>query len=367
MNGQVDPSTLAVDDDLLELLGDAKSKKWFLDRLHGDAETLALALQKTATELADQAEKDSVSSSNSSTISNGSSRSSGSDSDGSSWARSQLLVRHLETIGWHSVVGINAELTELHLRCWDEARREHSFEVTVPAGYPIQSPTVQASLPEPVTVPWPHRGAGGDLALVLHAMSRELARLQGFFQALDDLDARCWILDPAQPSYAVCMRRIAVDKTCSVVIDVRPEDPRGVCEVRFLGPPAIVQPLQAHLGQHVGRWRAQALVRDNLEAVLGVSLPLRTQQAGGESYLLECGICYSYTLTAAPAAHDGPGDAASAIPDQVCPNQNCGRVYHNVCLVDWLQSVPSSRSSFGTTFGACPYCGGWLSTKSVFA
>lgn len=356
-HGQVDVSTLAVDDDLLELLGGVKSKRWFVDRLCGDAENLALVLQKVATELLEQSEAAAAGSSIH--LSSSSSSSIG----GGVWARSQVLVRHLEQLGWNHVVGVNAELTLLRLRCWDEAKREHAFEVAIPSGYPLQSPTVQASLPAPIAVPWPHHGQGGDLKLVLNTLQRELSRLQGFFAVLDDIDGHCWVLDPVQPSYAITTRRIAVERTCSVVVDVSPAEPRALCEVRFLGPPNVVQPMQSTLGQRVGAWQAQRLLRENLEDVLGVALPLRSAQAQGEgeSFLLECGICYSYTHT-----HDaGAGGSSNSIPDQACPNAKCGRVYHNSCLVDWLQSVPSSRSSFGTVFGSCPYCGEWLSTKSL--
>ena len=372
-NGQVDASTLAVDDDLLELLGAVKSKRWFIDRLCGDAENLALVLQKVATELLEQSEQSLVNGGSGGGGGGGGggrcsvfgrSRSSASEDAGGGggiWARSQVMVRHLEQLGWNHVVGVNAELTLLRLRCWDEAKREHAFEVSIPAGYPLQSPTVQASLPAPITVPWPHHGQGGDLILVLKTLQRELACLQGFFAVLDDIDEHCWVLDPVQPSYGVTTRRIAVERTCSVVVDVSPGEPRALCEVRFLGPPNVVQPMQAMLGQRVGAWQAQRLLRENLEDVLGVALPLRSALAAGEgeSFLLECGICYSYSH-----AHTAGG--GSSIPDQACPNAKCGRVYHNSCLVDWLQSVPSSRSSFGTTFGSCPYCGEWLSTKSGF-
>ena len=53
------------------------------------------------------------------------------------------------------------------------------------------------------------------------------------------------------------------------------------------------------------------------------------------------------------------------MPDHVCSNENCGKMYHRRCLVEWLQAVPSSRSSFGTIFGSCPYCAEMVSVENI--
>ena len=39
-----------------------------------------------------------------------------------------------------------------------------------------------------------------------------------------------------------------------------------------------------------------------------------------------------------------------------CPNPKCARPYHGRCLREWLLSVSTSRQSFRTIFGDCPYC-----------
>ena len=91
------------------------------------------------------------------------------------------------------------------------------------------------------------------------------------------------------------------------------------------------------------------LVRENLEDILEISFPKKSQ-INIETFTIECGICYSYNL------NNESTDAYGNTPDQLCNNAKCGRMYHSGCLIDWLQSIPNTRSSFGTLFGTCPYC-----------
>jgi len=371
VDGQVDGQSLAADDELLALLSPLKDKSWVMERLCGDAASFARALQKLVTDV-DASEQQQQQQEQASAALGNNAR----------WSKVQVLVSQLEQVGWDKVLSVSPDLSVLRLRTHDSSGRAHAFDVSVPAAYPIAAPLVQVALPVPVSVPWPLSRVGGTLSLVLEAVEREIGRFEPLFAALEDLDKHCWVLEPLQPTFSTTLRRIAIERGCSVVIDLRPEDPTGVCEMRFLGPPQRVLPLQAHLGQNLYRWNPARSVRSNLEAVLGVTLPLRSQQqqsgqggqAGEETFLAECGICYSYALRGSVEGSGvggggggGGGEQQSSIPDQACPNPRCGRMYHNPCLAEWLQAVPSSRTSFGTTFGSCPYCGEMLSTKSSFS
>lgn len=91
---------------------------------------------------------------------------------------------------------------------------------------------------------------------------------------------------------------------------------------------------------------------------------------------MECAICYTYALevtnkvdkriTHSDHLNDGQrdrlvdnkidGNLMISVPDQTCRYEKCGRSYHHACLLDWLRSLPSTRNSFGTLFGSCPYC-----------
>jgi hypothetical protein len=37
------------------------------------------------------------------------------------------------------------------------------------------------------------------------------------------------------------------------------------------------------------------------------------------------------------------------------------------CLVEWLRVLPSTRQSFGTLFGVCPYCSTQIVVKTTRA
>ena len=137
-----------------------------------------------------------------------------------------------------------------------------------------------------------------------------------------------------------------------------------VCsEVVFLGPPEEVAELRASLGTNMHRWSTSRLVRENLEDLLGIKLPVPKygSQAGQNEFSNECGICYSYSLST-DTLEGKP--LTVIIPDQVCPNIKCARVFHFDCLVSWLQSVPTNKSSFGTLFGNCPYCQEAISART---
>ena len=82
---------------------------------------------------------------------------------------------------------------------------------------------------------------------------------------------------------------------------------------------------------------------------------------------IECGICYSVD---SPEGGEGggsmhPNGDGGLTTDVICSNENCARLYHRSCLVGWLQAVPSSRTSFGTIFGACPYCSESISVRAM--
>lgn len=54
-----------------------------------------------------------------------------------------------------------------------------------------------------------------------------------------------------------------------------------------------------------------------------------------------------------------------ATPDQICDNSRCGKSFHHACLLEWLRSTPSTRKSFRTYFGTCPYCSSPISLDTL--
>ena len=180
--------------------------------------------------------------------------------------------------------------------------------------------------------------------------------------------------------------------------------------MKFFGSADKTNAFRTMLSSERHKWSLDKLVRENLEAIFQISFPTKpsadaVMNAGIE---LECGICYTYSVkdtsaaaAATAAATTGGGgrgsssmmtstirtaSAASSIeagsnsnsssgssgappvlifPEVHCDNVKCSRVYHHRCLVDWLKSLPSTRISFHTLFGCCPYCQDPLCVKAI--
>lgn len=47
-------------------------------------------------------------------------------------------------------------------------------------------------------------------------------------KVLTEIDSTCCVLEPVQPTFSVPFRRIVIDKSCSVVVEINPDDPRKV-------------------------------------------------------------------------------------------------------------------------------------------
>lgn len=187
-------------------------------------------------------------------------------------------------------------------------------------------------------------------------------------------------------------------------VDLDPERPQAVPRVQLFGAEAITGPMHraflrasAHwsvsartprpdaglpsrlspLSRRLGRRDESGGLVASLERALGTTFPRRRRkrgrkgkragaapitgagEKGGEEEeevedgaSVECGICYTYRLPV-----DGAATATRVEPDESCANARCGRQFHRSCLLEWLRGLPTTRQSFVTLFGACPYCG----------
>jgi E3 ubiquitin-protein ligase FANCL len=162
--------------------------------------------------------------------------------------------------------------------------------------------------------------------------------------------------------------------------------------MQFLGPPETIYGYRIKIAGSASKWydtdqsfchlnpfydilkasnhyrSLQNSICDNLETLLCLEFP-KKHSKNVEIFTVECGICYTYAISVTgedplDQLMTGGATASAAIPEHTCSNEKCGKSYHYSCLLDWLQSLPSSRTSFGTTFGSCPYCSEAISVKS---
>lgn len=286
-----------------------------------------------------------------------------------------IIMRDLSQVGWHHVQNIDPTFRTVTLRVADSASRPHLIKATFSDEYPRVPPQVNLALPlsshevniassvpraqeagrqDPCqpTLKWT-RGATSMSEAVDQVLAM-LEHYQEFWNQMDDLDQNVWVMEPKHPNRADCHRRIVVQQHCSLHLLVSPTAPRALCQCTFIGPDRIVEPLREKWHSSSSQWNTSLSVRSNLEALLGVTFP---QKSVMSDFGLECGICYCYRLSISKDA-DGVGntstEGAPSFPDITC--ESCGQHFHAQCIVNWLQSIPSTRRSFNSLFGSCPYC-----------
>eukprot|EP00978_Attheya_sp_CCMP212_P017950 scaffold48493_cov54-Attheya_sp.AAC.5 len=297
-----------------------------------------------------------------------------------------------------AVVDLSDDLSCVTLGYTDTAGRKHELVAELPRSFPFGKPTWTVDLPIVFDPPWvfsatkqnnndsgsfkprkrprssfgdsENRGKDEDmfgLVMVYECWKEALGRCQGIWDELFDLDSEGWILEPQLPApRADCTRRIALVDTglVSMVLTLDETNPRSVpSAVRFLGSGPNVHALRTSYQSYTrDSWSEQESVRWNLQKCLGLTLPKAPNAANSDepntAQIAECGICYTHRL---PMDEDDDDDEEEPqqlgqLPDALCGNTTCARCYHESCLLEWLQSLPSARISFDRIFGTCPYC-----------
>ncbi|XP_029963032.1 E3 ubiquitin-protein ligase FANCL isoform X2 [Salarias fasciatus] len=256
------------------------------------------------------------------------------------------LIAEMETLGWDKLLFIDTEFRTLRLRAEDSCGREHVLTVKLKSKHPAEAPDCSADLPVPLALPWTPQSTLEQLhahfLLVLESLTQ-------FWDVLDEIDSKTWILEPERPSRSDTMRRIAIGNNVSIKVELDPRHPKMLPECCLLGAEHAVTPLRNKLNANMHSWNPDASVLLNLRDVLEIQFPSPATH-DKSSFNVECGICYSYRLEA-------------AVPDQVCNDPRCGQPFHQACLYEWLRALPSSRQSFSIVFGECPYCGKPITVK----
>ncbi|XP_018421805.1 PREDICTED: E3 ubiquitin-protein ligase FANCL [Nanorana parkeri] len=210
------------------------------------------------------------------------------------------LVKDIDNLGWDKLLFVDNEFSTLKLKIEDSTAREHVITVKLGARYPYKTPDCSIDLPVPFSVSWTPQSNLQDI--VNQALSA-LEALKLFWDTLDEIDQKTWVLEPEKPSRSATMRRIAIGNNVSITIDVDPKHPTMLPECYFLGADHVVQPLKEKLNSNIHLWDPEVGLLQNLKDVLETEFPSRTD-----------------------------------------------------FQKSWLNSLPSSRQSFNIIYGECPYC-----------
>lgn len=280
------------------------------------------------------------------------------------------LLEELDVVGWNRLRQLSDDLRSLELETKDTAGRIHAVRVLLPLEYEAAGfaakPECLVDAPEAFDLEWPPQENHTVLDEVLKQFESFLDRFQKFWDVLDALGAATCVLEPRHGTRATGRRRLALERHASVQLEVDPAHPTAVLtELNFFGNQASVGVLRERWGNNASsRWDELRPLHKNLEDVLELTLPSpKTTKA--EEFAIECGICYSYRLEVEegneeeaknPMQRKAVEEQGSRIPDRLCENTKCNRPFHAKCLFDWLRALPTSRQSFHTVFGECPYC-----------
>ncbi|KAM3838130.1 E3 ubiquitin-protein ligase FANCL [Diretmus argenteus] len=256
------------------------------------------------------------------------------------------LISQTEALGWDKLLFIDTEFRTLRLKADDSSGRQHILTVNLKSKHPEEAPECTADLPVPLAIAWTPQGSLEQLHSHFLLVLESLAE---FWEVLDEIDTKTWVLEPEKPSRADTMRRIAIGNNVSIKVEVDPRHPKMLPECCLLGAEHAVTPLRNKLNANMHLWNPDASVLHNLRDVLEIEFPSPATHEKS-SFSTECGICYSYRLEA-------------SIPDQICNDPRCGQPFHQACLYQWLRSLPSSRQSFNIVFGECPYCSKPITVK----
>mmetsp|Transcript_5394 Transcript_5394/g.8285 ORF Transcript_5394/g.8285 Transcript_5394/m.8285 type:complete len:479 (-) Transcript_5394:2027-3463(-) len=175
---------------------------------------------------------------------------------------------------------------------------------------------------------------------------------QTLWNELEDLDRNVWILEASfsKEDRNKCQRSIYLDEGAKLDITLNPLRPtEKPFKMDFIGS-------HCHTFKKIYEkstaWSKDRSVRENLEMCFGKSLakPDYKPQSlvkNPSSRCLDCAICFSSTV-----------ESVDTLPSSVvnCENEQCSRWYHAHCLEKWLSTLSTTRTSFDTLLGSCPYC-----------
>nr|XP_028688303.1 E3 ubiquitin-protein ligase FANCL isoform X4 [Macaca mulatta] len=249
------------------------------------------------------------------------------------------LIEEIGTLGWDRLVYVDTCFSTIKLKAEDASGREHLITLKLKAKYPAESPDCFVDFPVPFSASWTPQSS---LISIYSQFLAAIESLKAFWDVMDEIDEKTWVLEPEKPPRSATARRIALGNNVSINIEVDPRHPTMLPECFFLGADHVVKPLGIKLSRNIHLWDPENSVLQNLKDVLEIDFPARAILEKSD-FTMDCGICYAYQL-------DG------AIPDQVCDNSQCEQPFHQICLYEWLRGLLTSRQSFNIIFGECPYC-----------
>ncbi|XP_035518844.1 E3 ubiquitin-protein ligase FANCL [Morone saxatilis] len=161
------------------------------------------------------------------------------------------LISEMETLGWAKLLSIDTEFQTLRLKAEDSSGRQHVLTVKLKSKHPAEAPECSADLPVPLVITWTPQSTLDQLHSQFLLL---LESLTEFWDVLDEIDSRTWILEPEKPSRSDTTRRIAIGNNVSIKVQVDPRHPKMLPECCLLGAEHVVTPLRNKLNANMQLW-----------------------------------------------------------------------------------------------------------------
>ncbi|XP_075798549.1 E3 ubiquitin-protein ligase FANCL isoform X2 [Microtus pennsylvanicus] len=210
------------------------------------------------------------------------------------------LLNEIGTVGWDKLACVDTSFSTIKLKAEDASGRKHLITVKLKAKYPVEPPECVVDFPVPFSLSWTPQSS---LVNVHSQFLAALDSLKVFWDVMDEIDEKTWVLEPEKPPRSATARRIALGHNVSINIEVDPRHPTMLPEFCFLGADHVTKPLGIKLSGNLHLWDPENSLLQNLKDVLEIDFPARTVLEGS-----------------------------------------------------WLRGLSTSRQSFNVLFGDCPYC-----------
>lgn len=93
--------------------------------------------------------------------------------------------------------------------------------------------------------------------------------LQEFFDLMDEVDSKFWILDPEKPKRKDVYRRIVLCDNVSIIVTFDPYKVRSVPNIKFLGPERLIEKYRVSLMENLADFDVDGNIIDELLKLLG--------------------------------------------------------------------------------------------------
>ncbi|CAL1547565.1 unnamed protein product, partial [Lymnaea stagnalis] len=200
------------------------------------------------------------------------------------------ILQQIEELGWENLVSIDESLSHLEFGLYDNAARWHKIQMKFNTKDPNTPAICETSLPEIFHFSWSGKTC---LKHIFQEFQAAVSSYQHFWDIMQEIDDKCWVLEPEQPTFADTRRRIAIGPNLSIQINVNCGQPSTFPECRFLGTHSAISELREKLNVNLHMWDAERSLLRNLQEVLDLDFPSRTETRI-EELTVDCGICYCH-------------------------------------------------------------------------